>query len=245
MRRRAVIMKGKRPAGLVRGPDRSEIAAFRGIAAERPAFHLRFDGGRLDCNLAAALAREAVRPETEAGKIVGGEFPDRQPVGKTRGERIRRIVVLMATLEGRHPQRLRCAFRDRRIERGRRHIEIAAQVARRRFAKRGRLQPEQSRRFLRLGAPAPHPPSVARALPWPERRALRHPGRQVEHEDPRAGCPGAHRGNAAGNDLVIGMRRQNEDPAHPHQTRLSAAARHTGSKSSASTSAQLGTRAST
>lgn len=101
MRRRAVIMGGKRPAGLALDPDMAEIAALRHVAAERAAFGLGLRGARLDRDLAATLGREAVRPDPAAGEVVGGEFPDRQPAGKTSGERIRAIMVLVAALEGR------------------------------------------------------------------------------------------------------------------------------------------------
>jgi hypothetical protein len=103
MRRRTVIVGGKRPAGLALDPDMAEIAAFGGIAGERGMFVLRLCGGRLDRDLAAALGRKAVRPDPAAGKIVGGKFPDRQPADKTCGERIRRVMVLVAALEGGNP----------------------------------------------------------------------------------------------------------------------------------------------
>ena len=62
---------------------------------------------------------------------------------------------------------------------------------------------------------------------------------------------GARGGDAAGDDLVVGMRRQDQDAAGREDARRHAAARavtaarQTGSRSSSSTSCQLGTCAST
>lgn len=255
MRPRAVIMDSKRPACFAHGSvshcDMAQIAAFRGIAAERPALAICFGVARLEHGLAAVRRREPVRPHRAAGEIVGGEFPDRQAIGKTRGERIRRVMVLVPALEGRDPQRLGAAARDRGKKPGRRGIETLAQTARRRLAKPRRLQPNERRRRQCLKLPAPHPPGMGRALPGPQRRALRYPGRQVQHENPGASRAGPQGGDAAGDDLVIGMRRQDEDPARRRHVRwhhvrpVAAASCHTGSKSSVRTSPQLGTCAST
>ena len=118
MRRHAVIVGGERPAGLALDPDMAEIAALGGIAGERGAFVVRLCGGRLDRNFTAALGKEVVRPDLAAGEIVGREFPDGQPVGDARGERVRGVMVLVAALEGRDPQRLCGASHDRGIEFG-------------------------------------------------------------------------------------------------------------------------------
>jgi hypothetical protein len=245
MRRRAVIMGGKEPAGLALGPENAEIAALRGIAAERGAFVPRLRGGRLDRDLAAALGEEAVRPDPAPGEVVGGEFPDRQPAGEACGKRIGGVVVLVAALEGWDPQRIDGASRDHAIELGRRPIEIGSQPARRHITKHGRPEPNDGRREPGLLATAPYPRSVGPALPGPQRRALRHTRRQINHKHPRARRPGAQRSDAARRDLVIGMRRQDQDAAGRHQARAPAASRHTGSRSSVRISVQFGTRAST
>jgi hypothetical protein len=88
MRLCAVIVGRKRPVRFVPSLDVSEISPFRGIAAERPAFALGFRSRRIKRDLAGACLREPVRPDPAAGKIIGGEFPDRQPSGKARGERV-------------------------------------------------------------------------------------------------------------------------------------------------------------
>ncbi len=245
MRRQAVIIGRERPAGFALDPEMAEIAALRGIAAKRDAFLACLCVGRRDRDLAAALGREAVRPDPAAGEVVGGEFPDRQPAGETRAKRIRSIMVLVAALEGRDPQRIGGASRDRRIEFGRRPIEIGPQPARRRIAKPDRRQPQNGRGELRLVAAAPHPRGVGRLLPGPQHRALRHARRQVKHKHPRARRPSPRRGYPAGDDLVIGMRRHDQNPASLYHAWPPAASCHTGSKSSARMSAQLGTEAST
>ncbi len=249
MRRCGVIIGGQRPVELALDPDMAEIAALGDVAAERGAFVVRLCGGRHDRDLAAALGREAVRPDPAAGEVVGGEFPDRQPAGKTCGERIPAIMVLVAALEGGDPQRLRGASRDHGSELSGRSIEIDPQPARRHIAKPHWGQPQHGSRELRFLAAAPDPRILGRALPGPQRRALRHTRRQVEHKDPRPCRSGAQRGDAAGSDLVIGVRRQDQNAAGrchaPLHARAPATSCHTGSKSSARMSAQLGTRAST
>ncbi len=120
------------------------------------------------------------------------------------------------------------------------------QPARGAVAEADRLETDERRGDPRLVAAAAQPLRVSRPLPPPQRLARRDPGRQKQHEDPRAGRAGAHSGNAAGDDLVIGMRRQDQDPARLHQAAARAAAIcQTGSRSSLNTSAQSGTRAST
>ena len=244
VRRHAIIVGRERPAEFALDPQMAEITALRGVAAKRDAFLARLRVGRRDRDIAAALAREAVRPDPAAGEVVGGEFPDRQSAGETRGKRIGGIMVLVAALEGRDPQRIGGASRDRHVEFGRRPIEIGPQPARRRIAKPDRRQPQNGRGELRLVAAAPHPRGVGRLLPGPQRRALRHARRQVKHKHPRARRPSPRRGHAAGDDLVIGMRRQDQNPAGLHHARATASC-HTGSRSSARMSAQLGTEAST
>ena len=169
MRQCIVIIGRKRPAEFALDPEMAEIAALRDIAAQRDAFVARLCVGRRDRDLAAALGREAVRPDPAAGEVVGGEFPDRQPAGDACGERIRGIMVLVAALEGRDPQRIGGASRDHCIELGRRPIEIGPQPARRRIAKPDRRQPQYGRGELRLVAAAAHPCSVGRLLPSPQR----------------------------------------------------------------------------
>ena len=219
MRLRVVIVGGKRPARFVRSPDMPEISPFRGIAAERPAFARGFGFRRIELGLAAACPRKPVRVDPAAGEIIGGEFPYRQPSGKTRCERVCRIMVLVPALEGRHPQRFGAAIFNRSLDLGRRPIEIDAQKARRRLAEKHRIQPKERRRCQRLLPPASHPLGVCRALPRPQRRAHWHPGRQIKHEDPGTGRAGTQAGDAAGDNLVIGMRRQDEDPARGDHVR--------------------------
>ena len=243
-RRHAVIIGRERPAEFALDSKMAEIAALRGVAAKCDAFLARLYVGRRDQNLAAALGREAVRPDPPAGEVVGGEFPDRQPAGEACRERIRGIMVLVTALEGRDPQRIGGASRDCHVEFGRRTIEIGPQPARRRIAKPDRRQSQYGRGKLRLLAAAPHPRGVSRLLPGPQRRALRHARRQVKHKHPRARRPSPRRGHAAGDDLVVGMRRQDQDPAGLYHARAAASC-HTGSRSSARMSAQLGTEAST
>ncbi len=120
VRCRAVIMDGKRPAEFALDPENAEIAALGGIAAERNALVVRLRGGRLDPDLAAALTGEAVRPGPPAGEVVGGEFPYRQAADIACSERIRGIMVLMAALEGRDPQRIDSAAARSRSARSRR-----------------------------------------------------------------------------------------------------------------------------
>ncbi len=85
MRRRGIIMRAKRPPGLPGHADMAEIAALRDIAGERLPLQRHFFGARLDRVLAAALVGKAIGPDLPAGKIVGGEFVDRQARTKPRG----------------------------------------------------------------------------------------------------------------------------------------------------------------
>jgi hypothetical protein len=264
VRPRAVIVGWKRPACFVSGPDMAEISLFRGIAEKGAAFLVGFGLGRVEHDLAAACRREPIRPDSPAGEIVGGKFPDRQPSGKISGKRVCRVMVLVPAFEGRNPQRPSAAAGDRPVEVGCRRVEIKPQPARRCFAEEDRLQPEKRRRGQRLVSPATHPSVVSAAPPSPKRRALRHSGRQIQHKDPGPGGAGPQCGDAAGDDLVVGVRRQDKDSARPDHSRLTimpgrpsrvpvhqapsiipAAACHTGSRSSVSTSRQVGTRAST
>ena len=117
-------------------------------------------------------------------------------------------MVLMRALEGRDPQGVGGTVADGLVDLAYRLVEMATQMARRPAERRERLQPDQRRRGFRLGTPASQPPRVPTALPRPQRPALRHAGSQVQHEHARPGGEGARRGDAAGNDLVVGMRRQ-------------------------------------
>jgi hypothetical protein len=246
MRRGAVIMRGKRSPGLVRHTDMAEIAALRGTARQRPPLLRDLLGARLDHVLAAALAGKAIGADMPAGKIVGGEFVDRQASAKPGGEGIRRVMVLVAAFESRDPQRLGAAGSRGSFDLRRGVVEMMAQPARRALAETDRLETDQRRGDPRLVAAAAQPLRISRPLPRPQRLARRDPGRQIQHEDPGPGRPGARGGDAAGDDLVIGMRRQNEDPAWAHQAAARAVAIcQTGSRSSPNTSAQSGTRAST
>ena len=167
VRTRSVIVIGKPSAGFVPGPDMAEIPPLRSITGEGAAFMIRLGFGRVERELAAALRRETVGAHPVAGEIIGGELPDRQVCGKTRGECICSVVVLVSPLEGRDPQRIGTASRDRAVEVGRRRVEIEAQTARRRFAEKDRIEPGKRRRVQRLLAPAPHPRLVSAALPGP------------------------------------------------------------------------------
>ena len=64
---------------------------------------------------------------------------------------------------------------------------------------------------LTLFAAPSHERLVARPVPGPTRLFGQAPMGQVEHEDARALRLGAADGGAAGDDLVIGMRGQNEN----------------------------------
>ena len=244
--RRAIIMRGERPPGLVRRADMAQIAALGGVAGECPPLQRHLFGARFDRVLAAALAGEAIGPDLPASKIVGGKFLDRQASGKPRSQRIRRVVVLVPALEGRDPQRVGAAGGNRPLDLRRSLIEMMAQAARRAVAEADRLEPDQRGGEPGLVAAVAQPLRVSRPLPRPQRLARRDPGRQIQHEDPGASRQGMRDGDAAGDDLVIGMRRQDQDPARLHQAAARAAAIcQTGSRSSLNTSAQSGTRAST
>jgi hypothetical protein len=246
MRRRAVIMRGERPPRLVRHADMAEIAALRGIAGQRPPLQRHLLGARLDYVLAAALAGKVIGADLPAGKIVAGEFVDRQACGKSCSESVRRVMVLVAAFESRDPQRLGATGSHCPFDLGRGFIEMTAQPARRALAETDRLETDQRRGDPRLVAAAAQPFRVSRPVPWPQRLARRDPARQIQYKNPGAGRPGARCGDAAGDDLVIRMRRQNEDPAWVHQAAARAVAIcQTGSRSSPNTSAQSGTLAST
>ena len=246
MRRRAVIMRGKWPPGLVRRADMAEVRALRGIAGQRPPLLRDLLGARLDHVLAAALAGKVIGADLPTGKIVGGEFVDRQASAKSRGQRIRRVMVLVAAFESRDPQRPGATGSHCPFDLGRGFVEMMAQPARRAIAETDRLQSYQRRGDQRLVAAAAQPLRISRPLPPPQRLARRDAGRQIQHEDPGPSRPGAQSADAASDDLVIRMRRQNEDPAWAHQAAARAVAIcQTGSRSSPNTSAQSGTRAST
>jgi hypothetical protein len=246
MRRRAIIVRRKRAPSLLRHADMAEIAAFGGIAGERSPLQRHLLGTRIDDVLAAGPAGKTIGAELPAGKIVGGEFVDRQASAKSRGQRIRRVMVLVAAFEGRDPQRLGATGSHCPFDLGRGFIEMTAQPARRALAETDRLETDQRRGDPRLVAAAAQPFRVSRPVPWPQRLARRDPTRQIQYKDPGAGRPGARCGDAAGDDLVIRMRRQNEDLAWAHQAAARAVAIcQTGSRSSPNTSAQSGTRAST
>jgi hypothetical protein len=246
MRRGAVIMRRERSPRLVRRADMAEIAALRGIAGQRPPFQRRVLAARLDHVLAAALAGKAIGADLPAGEIVGGEFVDRQASAKSRGQRIRRIMVLVAAFEGRDPQRLGAAGSHCLFDFRRSIVEMMPQPARGAIAEAARLKSDPRRGDPRLIAAAAQPLRISRPPPPPQRLARRDSGRQIQHEDPGPSRPGAQGGDAAGDDLVIRMRRQNEDPAWAHQAAARAVAIcQTGSRSSPNTSAQSGTLAST
>jgi hypothetical protein len=246
MRRRAVIMRRQRPRGFVGRAQMAQIAALRGIAGQRTPLQRDFLGARLDHVLAAAFAGKAIGADLPTGKIVGGEFLDWQATAKSRGQRIRRVMVLVAAFEGWEPQRLRLTGGNRPFNFRRSLVEMMPQPARRAVGETDRLETEQRRGDPRLVAAAAQPLCVSRPLPRPQPLARWDPGGQIQHEDPGPSRPGAQGGDAAGDDLVIRMRRQNEDPAWAHQaTARAVAICQTGSRSSPNTSAQSGTLAST
>lgn len=246
MRRRAVIVTTERSAALARRFDVLEVAALGGVAGERPTLQRRFLGGGLDRDIAGARVGEPVRPDTAAGEIVGGEFVDRQDIAELRGERVGRVVVLMRTLEGGNPQGTGSTLHDRPTDCGSRRVEMVAQPARGVIEKPDRFETEQRRGSMRLGSPAGDARRVPGPLPRPQCFGRGDSGRQIKDGNPGIGGAGARYGDAAGNDLVIGMRRQNQYSARLHQAAARTAALcQTGSRSSTSTSAQLGTQAST
>ncbi len=246
MRRRAIIMHRKRPVDLTRRTDMAEIAPLRGITGERPTLQRQFLGGRVDHAFAAALVGKATGADLPTGKIIGGEFIDRQTSAKPRGQSIRRVVILVAAFEGRDPYRLGVTGGDGAFNLRHSRVEMMAQPARRAIDKTDRLKPDQRRGGPSLVMAAAQPFRISRPLPRPQRLPRRCPGRQIQHEDPGTGHPGAHGGDAAGDDLIIGMRRHDQDPARFHQAAARAAAIcHTGSRSSINTSTQSGTWVST
>ena len=246
MRRGAVIMRRERSPRLVRRADMAEIAALRGIAGQRPPLLRDLLGARLDHVLAAALAGKVIGADLSTGKIVGGEFVDRQASAKSRGQRIRRVMVLVAAFEGRDPQRLGAAGSHCLFDFRRSIVEMMPQPARGAIAEAARLKSDPRRGDPRLIAAAAQPLRISRPPPPPQRLARRDSGRQIQHEDPGPSRPGAQSADAASDDLVIRMRRQNEDPAWAHQAAARAVAIcQTGSRSSPNTSAQSGTLAST
>ncbi len=141
VRRRAVIIGGEQSAGLAVAADQAQIAPLRGVAGERTALALRLGGGRRERDVAALPCREPVRRDPAAGEIIGGEFPDRHRPANAGGERISGVVILVAALEGRHPQRVAGAAPEHGRDVARRAVEIIAQPACRRVAEPDRLQP--------------------------------------------------------------------------------------------------------
>lgn len=107
MRRHAVIVAGERPAGLALPSDMPQVAAFGDVAAESAALQRRFFRRRAERRLSAARGDEAVGGDPASGAVIGGEFPDRQPAGRARRQRVGGVMILVAALEGRHPQRRR------------------------------------------------------------------------------------------------------------------------------------------
>lgn len=246
----AVIVWRQRTACFAVHYDVPQIAALRGIAGKDRPLGFRFDRGRADRDLAAAIVREAVGTDPSAGEIVGCEFPDRHCARNRGGQRIRGAMILVRAFERRHPNRLRPAACDRGGDIGSGGVEVEAQAPRGRLAKADDLGPEKPRGAQGLFLPAPDPLQVARPLPSPQRVFGRDASRQMQHKDARPGRDRAGGGNAAGDDLVIGMRRQDQNAAgnrahYRAGSRTCAAARHTGSRSCSRTSRQLGTRRST
>jgi hypothetical protein len=165
MRRRAVIVRRKRPPRFVDRIDMPEIAPLGGIKCERLPLQRGLAGRGADRVLAAAPIGKAVRANPGAGEIIGRGFPDRQPVDKSGGQRIRGVVVLVAALEGGHPQLAGGGELQRVLNIAAGGIEIMAQAARRCAAKTGRLQPEQGRRREGLLPPPRYPGAMAAPLP--------------------------------------------------------------------------------
>ncbi len=229
-----------------------EIAALREVNGERRTLDRR---ARPQCRKSRSRPRALgrigsiwTRPPAKlyaANSHTGTDVRDRCR------ERVRGIVVLMPAFKRRDPNHLRPAGRRaprRTSERG--AIKVGPEAARRRLSKPDNFEPEQSRAAERLRLPPPNPFPIARPLPRPKQAPGRHAGCQMQHEHAGAGGDSARRGNAAGDDLVIGMRRQDQNAARARVHRRAgpracAAPRHTGSRSCSRTSPQFGTRAST
>jgi len=167
MWRHAIIMHWERPPGLARRADMAQIAALGGVAGECPPLQRHLFGARFDRVLAAALGGEAIGPNLPASKIVGGKFLDRQASGKPRGERIRRVMVLVAAFEGRYPQRIGIAGGDRPVDLRRGLVEIMAQPTRRTVGKTDRLEPDQRGCSPGFVAATTQPLWMSRPLPRP------------------------------------------------------------------------------
>jgi hypothetical protein len=258
MRRASVIVRRQRAPTFAPRPDVPQVRALGGIIGEGATFARRLLRAHNDPLFAAAFGGKGIGPDPPAGEIVGGEFEDRQKAGEPGGESVGRIVVLVRPFERRNPQRSGLAPPQRAQDIARRGVEVGPQPARGGIAEPDRFEPEQRGRFLGLGTPPRDACRIAPALPQPQLFARRHAGRQIEDEDTRSGRERARRGDAAGDDLVVGVGREDQDPPRPlpHSGRnrrsghepereIAAAACHTGSRSSARTSAQLGTFAST
>jgi hypothetical protein len=249
MRLPIIVVRRQRAAGLAIGHDMLQIAALRGIGGEGRALRLGFSRGAEKRDLAAALFRETVGSDPPAGEIIRGEFPDRHR-SRYRGEGVRGVMILMRAFERRNPNRFRLAATDRRGDVASSAVQIEPQPPRRGIAKTNDFDPEQPRGGERLLVTPPHALRIARPVPRPERALWGHARRQIQNENTRPGRDGARCRDRACNDLIVGMRSQDQDAARDgiHRRadgRLCAAARHTGSKSCSRTSPQLGTRAST
>src|SRR5438874_13383827 len=93
MRRRTVIVAWERATHFALDPDMRQVAVLRGVAGEGAPLLRHLGGGRLEYRLVAVLSRKAARVDPAAGKIVGGEFPDREPVAKPGGEGVGGVMV--------------------------------------------------------------------------------------------------------------------------------------------------------
>ena len=239
-------MRRQRTAAFLGNPDVAQVAALGAIAGERPPFQPGLVRRQRNQQFAAAQIGKTVGPDAAAGEIICSEFPYRQAIGEGRGHRIGRVMILVAALECRQPKRIGPALGDCCGDRLGGTVEIVAQPARRSAAKADRLQPEERRRGECLPIPTRGPRRTLRAPPRKRRRRFRHAARQIENEDLRAGDAGALRADAAGDDFVVGVRREYLDAAGSAQhCRRPAACCQTGSKSCSRTSRHVGTRAST
>src|SRR5688572_32281719 len=91
----AVIVKRERTAGLAIRHHMPKVAALGLIAGEGGPFQFGLLCRRADRYLAAAIGREAVRPDLAAGVVVLGEFPHRHGAGRAGREGVGNVVILM------------------------------------------------------------------------------------------------------------------------------------------------------
>jgi len=94
-----------------------KIATLGGINRERAAFERGLIAAETQFDAAAACIAEPVRVHLAAGIVVGGEFPDGEPVTDLRGERIGRVMILVRAFERSDPDPISPNIKKRAIDR--------------------------------------------------------------------------------------------------------------------------------